>query len=173
MAGAAFWQGRVQISCVAGAAFSNFWHGRIANPIGTDAQGGACKFRGRGSIFARSGTDCVAGAAFSQGQAQISWQGLHSRKCKYIFCGRGSIFARSSADFVANAAISQGEVQISWQAQYFRDRRYDSIFPAAARKSQKLSTKVVFEVHFSSCSLKMGKVKYKSSFRSRYFDEAS
>ena len=54
-----------------GAAFSYFWHGRIANPIGTDAQGGACRFRGRGSIL-RSGTDFVEGASLSQGQVQNS-----------------------------------------------------------------------------------------------------
>ena len=55
-----------------------FLHRRIANPIGT--QGGACRFRGRGNIFARSGTYFVAEAAFSQGQAQMSWQGQHFRR---------------------------------------------------------------------------------------------
>ena len=48
---------------VTGAAFSYFWHGHVANPIGTDAQGGACRFRGRGSVSARSGIDFVAGAS--------------------------------------------------------------------------------------------------------------
>ena len=127
VAGAAFWQGRVQISWqvhhfrkvadfVTGAAFSYFWHGRIANPIGTDAQGGACIFRGRRSIFARSGTDLVA---LSQGQVQNSWQVHHFRKVKCKIRGRRITFARSSTDFVAGAALSRGQVQISWQAQHF------------------------------------------------------
>ena len=93
-----------------GAAFSYFWHGRIANPIGTDAQGGACRFRGRGSLFARSGTDFVAGASLSQGQVQNSWQVQH--------------FARSIAKFVAGASLSQGQVHISWRAQHFRKVKY-------------------------------------------------
>ena len=88
-----------------GAAFSYFWHGRIANPIGTDAQGGACRFRGRGSIFARSGTDFVAGASLSQGQVQNSWQAQHFREVKYRFRGRRSTFARST--FAAGARKSQ------------------------------------------------------------------
>ena len=103
---------------VTGAAFSYFWHGRIANPIGTDAQGGACRFRGRGSIFARSGTDFVAGAS-SQGQVHISWQGQHFRRVTRIFRGRRSTFTRSCTYFVAGAALSQGQVQNSWQAQHF------------------------------------------------------
>ena len=128
---------------VAGAAFSCFWHGRIANPIGTDAQGGARRFRGRGSIFARSGThfvagaafsqrsstDFVAGAAFSQGQVCISWQG---------------------------AAFSQGQVQISWQAQQFRKVRY--------RFRGRRNTFVI-EGTITFFQL-LAKVKYKSSIRS-------
>ena len=102
-----------------GAAFSYFWHGRIANPIGTDAQGGACRFRGRGSIFARSGTDFVAGASLSQGQVHISWQGRQFRRVTRIFRGRRSTFTRSCTHFVAGAALSQGQVQNSWQAQHF------------------------------------------------------
>ena len=85
VAGAAFWQGRVQISWwvyhfrKVKCRFRDrhgiyFWHGCIANPIGMDAQGGAYRFRGRGSIFARSGIDFMAGASFSQGQVQNSWQ---------------------------------------------------------------------------------------------------
>ena len=104
---------------VTGTAFSYFWHGRIANPIGTDAQGGACRFRGRGSIFARSGTDFVAGAELSQGQVHNSWQVQHFRKVKCKIRGRRITFARSSTGFVAGAALSRGQVQISWQAQHF------------------------------------------------------
>ena len=81
---------RSSADLVTGAAFSYFWHGRIANPIGTDAQGGACRFRGRGSIFARSGTDFVAGASLSQGQVHISWQGQPFRRVTRIFRGRRS-----------------------------------------------------------------------------------
>ena len=98
---------RPSIDFVAGAAFPQRWHGCIANPIGTGAQGGAAlshfvagatlshgrvRFRGRRSTFARSGTDFVAGAALSQGWIQIS---------------------------LAGAILSQGQVQILWQAQYF------------------------------------------------------
>ena len=107
-----------------GAAFSYFWHGRFALPIGTDAPGGACRFSGRGSIVARSGTDFVAGASVSQGQVQISWQVQHFRKvkCKIrgrritfarsstYFRGRRSTFARSSTDFVAGAALLKGQL---------------------------------------------------------------
>ena len=134
-------------------------HGRIANPIGTDAQGGACRFRGRGSIFARSGTDFVAGASLSQGQVHNSWQ----------------VQYRSSAKFVANASLSQGQVQISWQAQHFREVKHRfrgrrstfarSAFAAGARKSQLLSAKVVSEVNFRSWGLKIATFKYESSAR--------
>ena len=95
---------------VTGAAFSYFWHGRIANPIGTDAQGGACRFRGRGSIFARSGTDFVAGESLSQGQVQNSWQVQYFRKVKCKIRGKRITFARSSTDFVAGAALLQGQL---------------------------------------------------------------
>ena len=117
MAGAAFWQGRVQISWQVphfrkikcrfrdSAAFSYFWHGRIADPIGTDAQGGACRFCGRGSIFARSGTHFVAGVSLSQGQVHISWQVQHFRKVTRIFRGRHSTFTRSYTYFVAGAQL--------------------------------------------------------------------
>ena len=83
------------------------------------------EWRGRRSTFERSGTDfvagaalsrkvkfsqglnCVAGAALSKGQVQISWQAQHFRKAKYRFRVRRSTFARSSKDFVAGAALSQ------------------------------------------------------------------
>ena len=67
--------------------------------------------------------DFVAGAVLSQGQVQISWQGQHVRRVKYIFRGRCNIFTGSSTDFVAGAAFLQGQVQISWQAQQFRKVR--------------------------------------------------
>ena len=89
----------------------------------------------RKRIFARLGTDFVAGAALSQGQIQILWQAQHFRKSGHRFRGRHDTFARSST--------------------VFRDRRYNSALPAAAPNSQELSTKVVFEVRFSSCSLKI------------------
>ena len=168
LAGAAFWQGRVQVS----------WQAQRFRKV-------KYRFRGRRGIFLLLAR--TRRKSHWHGRArrhmQISWQGQHFRKVKHRFRGRGSIFAGSRTYFVAvaafsqgqvaGAAISQGEVQISWQAQYFRDRRYDYIFPTAARKSQKLSKQVVFEVHFSSCRLKMGKVKCKGSFRSGYLDEAS
>ena len=92
-----------------------------------------CRIRGRRRTFARSSTDFMAGAAFSQVEVQISWQAqhfqvevqispqtLHFCKVKYRICGRrntfarsstyfvvGSTFARSSADFVAGAELSQ------------------------------------------------------------------
>ena len=65
------------------------------------------ELRGRRSTFARSSTDFVAGAALSQGQAQISWQVQHVHKVKYRIRGRCSTFARSSAKFVAGAALLQ------------------------------------------------------------------
>ena len=82
---------------VTGAAFTYFWHGRIANPIGTDAQGGACRFRGRGSIFARSGTDFVAGAAFRQAQLF----------CKVNFRSRGSEIATFKCESCKRSQLSQ------------------------------------------------------------------
>ena len=92
--------------------------------------------RGRRSIVARSSADfvagaqhfrkvklsqglnCVAGAAFSQGEVLILWQVQHFCKVRYRFCGRCSIFAMPSTDFVAGvdfvagAALSQGQAQI-------------------------------------------------------------
>ena len=103
VAGAAFWQGRVQIS----------WQAQHFQKV-------RCRFQGRRSTFARSSVDFVAGAALSQGQVPNSWQAQHFRKVKYRFRGRRSRFARSSAKFVAGAALSQGQVQISWQAQHVR-----------------------------------------------------
>ena len=67
-------------SQVGGAAFSQRWHGRVAHCIGTNAQGGVCRFRGRRSTFTRPGTDFVAGTIFSQGHVQISPQSPHFRK---------------------------------------------------------------------------------------------
>ena len=88
---------RPSIDFVAGAPFPQRWHGRIANPTGTDAsQGGACRFRGRHSTFARSGADFAAGTALSQGRVQISWQAQHFRKVRCRFRGRHDAFARSS-----------------------------------------------------------------------------
>ena len=77
-------------------------HGGFA---GFEFPGRRSIFRGRGSIFARPGTDFVAGAEFSQCQVHISWQGQHFRRVKNIFRGR--------------AAISQGEVQISLRCSDF------------------------------------------------------
>ena len=88
-------------------------------------------FCGRRSTFARLGTDFVAGAALSQGQAQIPWQAQRVRKVRYgftggrstfdkvrcRFLGRRSTFARSDTTCVAGTALSQGQVQkISWRA---------------------------------------------------------
>ena len=118
----------------------------------------------------------MAGAAFSRGQEQISWQGHHFRKVKYRIRGRCSTFARSSAKFVAGASLSPGQVQISWQAQHFREVKYRfrgrrstfarSTFAAGARKSQLLSAKAVSEVNFRSWGLKIATFKYESSARS-------
>ena len=121
--------------------------------------------------------DFVAGAAaFSRGQAQISWQGRHCRRVKYMFRGRGSISAGSRAYFVAGAALLQGHVHISWQVQHFRKvkcrirgRRSTfarSTFAAGAQKSQLFSAKVVSEVNFRSWGLKLATFKYESSARS-------
>ena len=97
------------------------------------SQGQVClriESRDRRKIFARRGTDFVAGAASSQCQVQISWQAQHFRKVKRRFRGRRCTFAMSSTnsvagvvtcDFAASAAHSQGQGQISWQAQHFRD----------------------------------------------------
>ena len=101
---AAFWRQAQHFRKVyrfrAGAAFSYFWHGRIANLIGTDAQGGACRFRGRGSIFARSNHRFRGRGSILAGSRQ------HSRKVKYRFRGRRSNFARCGTDFVAGAILS-------------------------------------------------------------------
>ena len=136
------------------------------------------RFRSRRSTFARSKAKFVAGAAFSQGQVQNSWQAHHFRKVKYRICGRCSTFARSSAKFVARAALSQGQVQILWQAQHFSKVKHTfggrrsifarSTFAAGARKSQLLSTKVVREVNFRSWGLKIAIFKYESSAQSPF-----
>ena len=87
---------------VAGAVFSYFWHGlhwhgraRRRMQISWEGQ----HFRkvrhrllGRGSVFARSRTDFLAGAAFAQGQVHNSWQGQHSRKVKHRFRGSRNTF---------------------------------------------------------------------------------
>ena len=63
----------------------------IGEPVARQREGFArIELRGRRSTFA----DIVAGAAFSQGEVQISWQGQHFPKVKYRFRGRGCIFAR-------------------------------------------------------------------------------
>ena len=69
VAGAALSQGQVQISWQ-GAALSQgevqiSWQGQNVRKV-------KCRFRGRGSTFARSSADVVAGATFSEGQVQIS-----------------------------------------------------------------------------------------------------
>ena len=114
VAGAAFWQGRVQIS----------WQAQHFQKVGCRFRGGRSTFarpsidfvagaalshqnRGRRSTFARSGTDFMAGAALSQDQVPNSWQAQHFRKVNYRFRGRRSTFARSSIEFVAGAALSQ------------------------------------------------------------------
>ena len=98
--------------------------------------------RGRHSTFARSSADFVAGAALSQSQVQISWQGQHFRKVRSrsrrsTFArsgtdfvsgaarlqGRRSTFTRSNTQFVAGAELSHGRAQSSWQAQHFRKVR--------------------------------------------------
>ena len=115
VAGAAFWQGRAQISWQAQHFRKVKCRFRFARSS-TDFVAGA-------ALFARSSTDFVAGAAFSLAQAQISWQAQHFRQVKYRFRGRGcfsarsstdfvagaAFFARSSTDFVAGAAFSQGQ----------------------------------------------------------------
>ena len=87
-AGAAFWQGRAQIS----------WQAQHFRKV-------KYRFRGRCSNFARSSAKFVAGASLSQGQVQISRQAQHFRKVKYRFRGRRSTFARST--FAAGARTSQ------------------------------------------------------------------
>ena len=63
-----------------------------------------------GNAKVSPGLNCVAGAALSQGQAQISRQAQHFRKVKFS----------QGLNCVAGAALSKGQVQISWQAQHFR-----------------------------------------------------
>ena len=92
VAGAAFWQSRVQIS----------WQ---AQHFRKDKY----RLRGRLSIFlllarthrkshlartrkAAHAEDFVAGAAFSQGQVQIPWQAQQFRKVRYRFRGRRNTF---------------------------------------------------------------------------------
>ena len=167
VAGAAFRQGRVQISWQV----HHFrqvkisWQARHFLTSGTDASQIPLA-RTRKAAHA----DFVAGAAFSRGQEQISWQGRHCRRVKYIFRGRGSISAGSRAYFVAGTALSQGHVHISWQVQHFRKvkciirgRRSTfakSTFAAGAQKSQLLSAKVVSEVNFRSWGLKLATFKF-------------
>ena len=128
---------RSSADLVTGAAFSYFWHGRIANPIGTDAQGGACRFRGRGSIFARSGPDFVAGASLSQGQVHTSWQGQHFRRVTRIFHGRRSTFTRSCTYFVAGAELVAGAALLQGN---FRSRGSEiATFKCASSKRSQLS----------------------------------
>ena len=60
------------------------------------------ELRGRHSIVARSGADsqglnCVAGAALSIGQVQISWQAPHFRKVTCRMRGRCSTFESPAA----------------------------------------------------------------------------
>ena len=171
VAGAALLQGQVQIS----------WQAPHFLTSGTDASQIPLA---RTRKAARA--EFVAGAVFSQGQVQISWQGQHFRKVRNRR-GSGSIFAGSSTCVVAGAAFSQGqvqiswqaqaishgEVQISWQAQYFRDRRYDFIFCSCSSKIAEVKYKSSIRSTLSQLQLENWKVKYKSSFRSRYFDEAS
>ena len=129
------------------------WQGRARRRMQISWQGPHFRevrniFRGRRSTFARSSTDFMAGAALSQGQAQISWKAQHFHKVMYIFLagaalsqgqakiswhvqhfrkvkhrfrGRHSTFTRSCTYFVAGAALSQGRVQNSWQAENFRN----------------------------------------------------
>ena len=106
VAGAALSQGQVQMSWQARhflasgtdasqiplartrkAAHADSWQGQHFRKVRR-------RFRGRGSIFARSIIDFLAGAAFSQGQVHISWQGQHFRKVKCRFRCRRSNFAR-------------------------------------------------------------------------------
>ena len=63
-----------------------------------------------GNAKVSPGLNCVAGAALSQGQVQISGQAQHFRKIKFS----------QGLNCVAGAARSKGQVQISWQAQHFR-----------------------------------------------------
>ena len=141
VAGAAFWQGRVQISWQA----QHFRKVKFSQ--GLSCVAGAALSKGQVQIsctFARS-------RALSQCQVQISWQAQHFHKVMYRFRGRCSTFARSSAKFVACASLLQGQVQNSWQVQHFRKVKYRfrgrrstfprSTFAAGAPKSQLLSTR--------------------------------
>ena len=67
-----------------------------------------------GNAEVSQGLNCVAGAALSQGEVQISWQAQHFRKVKFF----------QGLNCVAGAALSWGRVQISWQAQHFRKIKY-------------------------------------------------
>ena len=86
----AHWHGDAEVSqglnCVAGAAF---WQGRVQ--ISWQAQ----HFR---KVNFSQGLNCVAGAALSTGQVQISRQAQHFRKVKYRNRGRRSTFASLGTD---------------------------------------------------------------------------
>ena len=136
-----------------------------------------------GNAKVSPGLNCVAGAALSKGQVQISWQAQHFRKVKYSFRGRRSTFARSSKDFVAGAAFSPGQVQNSWQVKHFRkikcrmrDRRsilarsgVDFVAGAALSQGQvKISWHAQHfrKVNFRSRGSKIATLKYESTTRS-------
>ena len=139
---------RPRIDFVAGAAFPQCWHGRIANLIGTGAQGGACRFRGRRSTFARSGAHFVAGATLSHGRER--------------FRGRRSTFARSGTDFVAGAALSQGHVL---PAQPSKDRECAKVWQGAGNRCLDVR-KVPMLANSGSFGSKIATFKYESSSRS-------
>ena len=63
-----------------------------------------------GNAKVSPGLNCVAGAALSQGEVQISRQARHFRKLKFL----------QGLNCVAGAALSKGQAQSSWQAQHFR-----------------------------------------------------
>ena len=67
-----------------------------------------------GNAEVSQGLNCMAGAALSQGEVQISGQAQHFRKVKFSL----------GLNCVAGAALSKGQVQILRQAQHFRKIRY-------------------------------------------------
>ena len=113
----------------------------------------------------------MAGAALSQGQVQISWQAQHYRKAGYRFRGRHNTFARSSTVCGGRSTFARLGTRDTFARSstdfvagaVFRDRRYDSTLQLQNR--QELSAKVVFEVHFSSCSSKIAKNFRKAGYR--------
>ena len=104
--------GKLRCGFRGGAAFLQRCHGRDANPTGTDVQAGVCRFRGRGSAFARSDAQFVAGAALLQGAGQILWRASALSQGQVQ---TGATFARSCVDVLAGAIFAR--LQISWQAQ--------------------------------------------------------